>query len=193
MKIIRQRKCRNCKQYFTPDYRNVRHQYYCSKSECRKASKKQSQKKWLSKPQNKDYFKGKSNVLRVQQWREANPGYWRRNKEALQEDCHENTVNNQMDNLYLGSQSIPSLGVLQDFFELKPAVIIGLIATLTGSVLQDDIEKTVQRMQQIGSDILNAQFFTYPGGQHVQQTGHLPGTSPQNPQTIQLGGSSSDP
>lgn len=177
MRIIRQRKCRNCKQYFTPDYRNVRHQYYCCEPECRKASKKESQKKWLSKPQNKDYFKGKSNVLRVQQWRDANPGYRRRNKEALQEDCHENIVKNQIDNLCLDSQPIPSLGALQDFFELKPAVIIGLIATFTGSVLQDDIEKTLQRMQQIGNDILNDQFFTYPGGQHVQQTGYLPGTS----------------
>jgi hypothetical protein len=37
-----------------------------------------SQKRWLQKPENQDYFRGSQNVQRVQRWRKANPGYWRR-------------------------------------------------------------------------------------------------------------------
>jgi hypothetical protein len=37
----RKRKCPHCKVFFVPDYRNVRHQRYCAKPPCRKASKLQ--------------------------------------------------------------------------------------------------------------------------------------------------------
>jgi hypothetical protein len=29
------------------------------------------------KPQNKDHFSGPANIIRVQQWRQENPGYWK--------------------------------------------------------------------------------------------------------------------
>ena len=32
------------------------------------------------KPENKDHFSGATNVIRVQQWRQQNPGYWNRKK-----------------------------------------------------------------------------------------------------------------
>jgi len=32
------------------------------------------------KPQNKDHFSGPANVIRVQQWCQQNPGYWKRKK-----------------------------------------------------------------------------------------------------------------
>ena len=48
--------------------------------DCRKASKAASQRAWLAKAQNQDYFRGPENVARVQLWRAAHPGYWRRAK-----------------------------------------------------------------------------------------------------------------
>jgi len=51
-----QRRCRHCGHWFTPDRYNVYHQEYCSRPECRAASKAASQKKWLAK--NPDYFSG---------------------------------------------------------------------------------------------------------------------------------------
>ena len=34
------------------------------------------------KDDNRDYFRGQDNVLRVQHWREAHPRYWRRSKQS---------------------------------------------------------------------------------------------------------------
>jgi hypothetical protein len=69
---IKRRKCCNCNELFIPDPRNAKRQRYC-----RKASKAASQRRWLQKPENQDYFSGPQNVKRVQLWREANPRYWR--------------------------------------------------------------------------------------------------------------------
>ena len=69
---IKRKKCRNCNDLFIPDPRNAKRQKYCHKSECRKASKAASQRHWLQKPENQDYFCGPDNVKRVQLWREAN-------------------------------------------------------------------------------------------------------------------------
>ena len=88
-KPIRKRKCKHCHIFFPPDPRNARHQHYCSQSACQKASKAASQRRWLQKEENLDHFRGPDHVLRVQEWRKANPGYWRRktpkSKDALQD------------------------------------------------------------------------------------------------------------
>jgi hypothetical protein len=44
MKKNRRRKCRHCRELFRPDPRNHRHQRYCSKPACRRASKAASQR-----------------------------------------------------------------------------------------------------------------------------------------------------
>ncbi|MEA3292074.1 MAG: LysR substrate-binding domain-containing protein [Pseudomonadota bacterium] len=58
MKQKRRRKCLHCRDLIRPDPRNLRHQRHCSKPDCRKASKRASQRRWLAKPENQDYFKG---------------------------------------------------------------------------------------------------------------------------------------
>ena len=90
MKQQRRRKCLHCLDLFRPDPRNLRHQRYCSKAECRQASQAASQRRWLAKAENRDYFRGAANVQRVQAWRAAHPGYSKRTapqvNSALQED-----------------------------------------------------------------------------------------------------------
>ena len=144
-------KCCHCRQLFTPDARNATRQRYCSKPGCRQASKADSQRRWLHKPENRDYFHGAEHGLRVQRWRAAHPGYWRRSKSAavaLQDPLiAQVAVNN--DNLHY----VPK-DALQDLFILQPAVLVGLIAQLTGCALQDDIARAARRMQQLGPDIL---------------------------------------
>ena len=44
------RKCLCCNEMFHPDARNRRHQQYCAKDPCRKASKAARQARWLAKP-----------------------------------------------------------------------------------------------------------------------------------------------
>ena len=41
-----------------PDYRHVDRQRYCSKPPCTQASKADSQRRWLQKPDNHDHFRG---------------------------------------------------------------------------------------------------------------------------------------
>ena len=85
----RRRKCRHCGTLFRPDPRNIRRQRFCSKPPCRRASKAESQRRWLAKADNRDYFRGAENVERVRLWRSAHPHYWRRSsantRSALQE------------------------------------------------------------------------------------------------------------
>ena len=71
-------KCLHCQRLFVPDYRNRGRQKYCSTLECQQASKRARQQRWLSKPENRDHFRGAENVQRVQEWRRAHPGYWKR-------------------------------------------------------------------------------------------------------------------
>jgi hypothetical protein len=181
---IKRKKCRNCHQLFRPDPRNAKRQSYCSKPQCRKVSKTQSQRNWLRKPENQDYFRGPANVQRVQQWRKAHPGYWRqKSKDALQDLLIAQRIGNTKNKFNFAT------GALQDFVNQQPAVLIGLIAQITGCALQDDIALAARRMQRLGNDILNP---IIKGGRHGE-TPHLPGKGPKNPPAIQLGGSSPCP
>jgi hypothetical protein len=75
MPAINRKKCRHCQDLFVPDHRNRNRQKYCRKPACSKASKAASQKRWLQKPENQNYFRGPENAQRVQQWRKEHPGY----------------------------------------------------------------------------------------------------------------------
>jgi len=144
-------KCCHCLQLFTPDPRNATRQRYCSKPECRKQSKVESQRRWLQKPENRDYFRGAEHVERVQRWRAANPGYWRRSKRrqgALQDPLIAQAAVN------IANTHPAPKDALQDLLISQPAVMVGLIAQLTGFALQDDIARAARRMQQLGNDIL---------------------------------------
>ena len=185
---IKRRKCKHCKRLFLPDPRNANRQKYCSKPECRKASKASSQKRWLQKPENQDYFRGLDNVERVQLWRKAHPGYWRRKQKntphALQDPLNQQLTEN------IDNRDDFMSHALQDSLTLQPAVLIGLIAQLTGYALQEDIAMAARRMQQLGNDILNTH---HKGGSHGTKTSDLSSAYPKNSQTVQLAGSSSGP
>jgi len=184
MGAIKRNRCKHCRKLFIPDPRNSGRQKYCSQPECRCASKKDSQSRWLNKPENRDYFRGPENVCRVQQWRKANPGYSQKTKITLQDPLiGQPAVNiNDTDKL--------ECGALQDLLNPQSAVLIGLIASFTGHALQDDIAKTVRRLQQLGQDIINPA--TQKGGRYDQTT-HLETSHPQSSQTVQLDRSPAGP
>jgi len=142
------RKCLSCGSFFHPHPRSKGRQRYCSQTSCQKASKAASQKKWRSKPQNQNYFKGPENIERVRQWRAKNPGYWKNSPVAphsdntLQEVIMTQDVDSKEENTSLNEDA------LQEVLSAQPFVLIGLIAHLTGSALQDDLVKTGRRRQQ---------------------------------------------
>ena len=182
MKRIKKKKCPHCRRLFTPDHRNQNRQRYCSKPPCRKASKAASQKKWLRKPENNDYFRGPENVERVQEWRKKNPGYGKRPKSqiALQDPLNAQGSENKDNNDQIDANA------LQDFLLAQPPVIIGLISNFIGSPLQDDIAKTLLAMQQYGQDILCLQP-EKKGGKRDCQIPDLKTAYPQGSQKLQLG------
>jgi hypothetical protein len=149
---LSKRKCKHCQSFFTPDPRSATRQRYCSQPACRQASKAASQRRWLHKPANREYFRGPLHVERVRQWRQAHPGYWRRPSSqtlhALQEDLTPQEPSNQS----LEGGLTPH--AIQDVFFLQPTVLVGLIAHFTGLTLQEDIATTARRLQQLGRDIL---------------------------------------
>jgi len=153
MKQQRKRKCRHCQDLFRPDPRNIRHQHYCSKPACRQASKAASQRHWLGKAENQDYFRDPANVQRVQAWRAAHPDYWKRTglqtEIALQEDSLAQPAESK------GKTSTLTKIALQDLLCAQPLVLIGLIATLTDTALQENIAQTGRKLQQLGEDILS--------------------------------------
>jgi len=147
----RRRKCMNCGQLFRPDPRNLRHQRYCSAPACRCASKAASQQRWLAKTANRDYFRGPENVARVHAWRAAHPRYWRRDRSALQEHSSAQPIESAQQSASLMSSP------LQELSRAQPLVLMGLIAHLTGTALQEDIALTARRFQALAQDILDAQ------------------------------------
>lgn len=195
--------CQNCKRVFYPDHRNVSRQRFCSKPQCRHASKVDSQRRWRQKPENVDYFRGPDNVKRVQLWRQANPGYWRRKPpevstppDALQDTLMPQEPETQA--LSEGGENPeaevehPESDALQETLFLQPTVLVGLIAQLSGLALQEDIALMARRLQQLGRDILDCSPHA-TGGSPDAQTPDLVGQAAPRAQAIQLGGSALGP
>ncbi len=186
---VQKRKCKNCHDYFLPDHRNRARQRFCSKPSCRKASKAETQRRWLQKPHNKDYFKGPVHVERVKRWRKSHPGYGRKapdKKTALQDPLSAQTVDSKAIEASLTEDA------LQDVLSAQTPVLLGLIAQLTGSTLQDDIAASTRRLQQLGDDILLHQF-SQKGAKHDLQTPLMSGANPKTSGGIQLARSPSGP
>jgi hypothetical protein len=147
------RKCKSCLKLFRPDPRSCDRQQYCSAPLCRGASKAASQARWLAKPENQDYFRHPLHVARVREWRTRHVDYWRKSPVpsiALQDvrmaqpiDCVDKTSN-------------PARSPLQEIVTAQPVVLLGLIAHLVGTPLQDDIVRATRRLLRMGQDILAA-------------------------------------
>jgi len=161
-----------------PDHRNRERQKFCKRPECRKVSKAASQQKWLQKPENKDHFKGPVHTQRVQEWRKQHPGYWRR-EIALQDPLNPQHTEINKQNAHFIKPA------LQDLLMVQPTVLIGLISSLIGSALQDDIDWALLRMQQYGQDILYGQPKT-EGENDDFKNPHFTRPGPQSSQKFQL-------
>lgn len=137
-----------------PDARNRKRQRYCAKDACRRASKAASQRRWLSQPENTDYFRDVDNAARVRRWQAAHPGYWKKRRkkpgDVLQDDCRAEVAARQQ-------VSVSDVGVvLQDDWQRQPPLVIGLIAHLAGMTLQEDIAAMTGRLIAKGQAVLGA-------------------------------------
>ena len=169
------RRCRCCSKMFVPDPRTADRQKYCFHPVCRLASKAASQRRWLAKDGNGDTFRGPTQVQRVQEWRRAHPGYWRRRHPPSQ---HTQPVGEQPPNPVQSScNALPAAVVaLQDDWMAQQPAFVGLISMVTGSTLQEDIEATARRVVLRGRDILGIAFPPPPASK--PRLVHDPQTSP---------------
>jgi hypothetical protein len=183
----KRRKCCCCSTFFFPDYRNHDRQRYCQKPDCRRASKTASQQRWLRKPPNRDYFRDAQNVARVQQWRQAHPGYW---KKKTPGSGHTQDVAPQGITPEQSSCNVPGspLGTLKDFCLSKDPAFIGLISMVTGSTLPEDIAATARRVVDQGLNILG---LVLPEPRHAKpcpdydrQTSSASGSVAANPRQL---------
>ena len=124
---------------------------------CQAAGKQASQQRWLSLPDNRDYFRGPENVKRVPEWRAEHPGYWKRRprkaRRTLQEICLAQDARHEP--LVPPTASQDSRLALQDLCEVKTPLLVGLIAQFTDTALQEDIVTYTRRLIARGQDILD--------------------------------------
>ena len=147
------RKCRCCRKFFRPDYRNEHHQHYCPAATCRQASKVASQRRWRQTKFGRGYFRGEEEVRRVQEWRRTHPGYWKKQKSrsGKSQAPQDEPVNPEQT-----SRNVPVSDhrTLQDFSLAQDPAFVGLISMVTGSTLQEDIALTTRQLLLRGQDIL---------------------------------------
>jgi len=189
----RRRKCRCCRELYEADPCHLKDQRFCLKPECRKASKVASHRRWRRGEVGRSYFKGNAHVVRVQEWRKAHPGYWKKNARsaptALQDTQKSEVADIQKDRGELNEIA------LQDMQFMQPALIVGLIASLTGSALQDTLVETSRRYVLLGQNILGKTSGTNPKGvsRDGEQTSSMSGTITSSTASVQLGGSAPGP
>jgi hypothetical protein len=152
-------KCVHCIVFFLPDARNLAKQRYCDKPDCQRESKAASQRAWLSKPGNADWWKGEANVIRMQEWRRAHPGYSRRRgprrRVALQVLLSPQPAPPQPSAAPDAVVALQEASVaLQDDWKQQPPIVVGLVAHLTGLALQEDIDPILRSMHSRGRAIL---------------------------------------
>ena len=151
MKRGRRRACHHCGVGFVPKPHNHSKQHYCGATECQAMSKRVSQARWRRK--NPDYHSGPVAVQRVQQWRAQNPGYWRTQKvplakRPLQDNCISQTVDEQRDDA-----TLEEIALRENCITQLP-LILGLISTLSGFTLQEDIDRFGRELHKKGRQIL---------------------------------------
>lgn len=156
-----------------PSVWHFREQKYCCKPECCAASKKASQRKWLMSEKGAEYRDPEENMRRVREWRKEHPFYWRHTAKKPGIALQDTTKLQHPDN----ERVTASLNrcALQDMNFLQPALVVGLMAQLTGSALQDTIAETTERLLLLGLDILGTRPGTNPkGGRDEGETYYMP-------------------
>ena len=208
-------KCLHCNEIHEYVPRSAGRQCYCPEPDCRRASKAESQRRWLSRPENENYFCGAAHGERVRQWSKAHPGYWRKKIPApgeisapggalqeiskeIPEEMPEPSIPEVVHKEMIEKSEPPGpphtlqeISLLQ--FVLQPALLVGLIAVLTGAALQEDIAQSARSLLDRGEDILRMEPRSPPIPPHENQTHSVPGTTAARAAPVQLDRSASGP
>jgi hypothetical protein len=183
-------KCLHCRKLFIPDYRNRGRQKFCASPECQAFRQQANQQRWLSQPENRDYFRGPDNVKRVQQWRAEHPDYGKRQprkpRRALQEPCSEQVAVKQ--EVVWPTTPPDARPALQELCQVQTPLLVGLIAQFSDTALQEDIVTYTRRLIAKGRDILDQPSRRLTKGKLVYDTKANPasGTPAAGADAVQL-------
>lgn len=141
-------RCKNCGNYFYPDNFNRHHQRYCSRLECRNASNAASSRAYRKKQSKNAKFRRQESE-RVKRWQRKNPNYWKNQQKSSQKNEKNKILRDfaQVEKLH------SDVVVLRDIAKLQDAVLKGVIVTLTGDVLRDDINTFIRQMYDKGNEV----------------------------------------
>jgi hypothetical protein len=173
MKQHRRRKCRHCGDLFRPDPRNLRHQRHCTKPAS--AAGSTSRRTAIT---SRGLQMSSGCALGGQPIPATGAALGRKARRR-----YKRTPLAQAIEAHGKSPTLAEIA-LQDFFCAQPVVLIGLIANLTGSALQEDIARTARRLRQLGQDIVAST--KTAAGDAKTSVGPLP--SAPGPPPVQLGG-----
>lgn len=158
----RRRKCRHCKDLFIPDPRNRKRQKYCSKPDCRYASKVAAQRKWRS-GKGADYFRGLANIVRVQQWRRKNPDYSQRKRDKPKKALRGSLTAQPYEKKRVKPELTKT--ALQDCLNTQSLVLTGLVAELAGDAdiaLQGNMDSALRSLLNKGQRLREQGFHFEP-------------------------------
>ena len=208
----RRRKCCHCELLYQPDPRNRWHQRYCSQAGCQQASKLASQRHWVRSALGRRYARRPEHTQHVRDWRAEHPKYWKRKRQkpvALRDVLIPQPLAPPVDKpILIGPPlTIPS-GLLDDLSSTasdlealkglalldvlftQSSVWIGLIATLLGIELPEDIASFTRRVILLGRQIQGQSVTPRRAGNADGEASHLPGAVAQSSSTVQLDRSS---
>ena len=145
--------CAACGAIFIPEFRSAGRQRYCGRPECRKASRRESQRRWLAKVANLGYHSGPEQSARVKAWREAHPNRRKRKLEGSQNPG--STATSPALITVLTEFALQDFcGALQDSWSPQVTALIGLLSRIRGSALQDIIAGELTDIMLAGHAIL---------------------------------------
>lgn len=150
----RRRRCLYCNQLFSPDPRCRERQRHCPDLKCRLVSKAASQLRWKSKPENRNHWRGPSEVERIREWRKKHPGYWRRAKSTKKTPLQDQRSVEGAE--AKGKRPDLAGSTLQEEWRRESPLVIGLVSMFVGGTLQDDIATVCRDLIAKGREILGA-------------------------------------
>ena len=144
-------RCVACGALFIPDYRAAGRQKYCARPACRKIRRRESQRRWLLKTGNAAYHSGDEPARRVREWRAAHPGYWRR---RAAKGHGPGAGRATLDSLLAPFALQDACPALQDAWSPHVTALVGLIAWVRGTALQNAIADDLSEIMFVGHAIL---------------------------------------
>jgi hypothetical protein len=186
MKLRHPCKCVTCGEIFEPDPRCVGRQKTCHKPTCKAALRAARNRRWVAK--NSDYHRGPEQVARVTAWKQAKAGHHWKAKPSLQDALtaqHADYTGGSsrppstqtaeliakvQDALPLqpadfigphgkaAANSGTATNTLQDALSVQDIVLIGLIAHMSDSTVQDAVLNIRQGLLQLGLNVLGGKY-----------------------------------